>query len=388
MTNQELVIRKILDQIQERFQDKVVSIFGIGSYFDRTLGEDWVSHDIDIIVVLEDLKGSPKHDWTTARYEVLEVGSHKIWIGYSTPKALKKKDLFQKLSFSNYEWSIIELKYPQNSELLFGKNIRDQLPDPHHLEFDFDDIFRRSLYHLDKSYKGEIRDKNVEEAKFQFTKAVFKFCFYICLYHDTKFRHTTLKRITEQINELKKGEVIGGKILIILEVCVLFRRGKGFIKDFHSLRSDFTEYILSQLGRGELHREMNYRQLFMFLRESFGGLTFLMKILKKAKQRHKKEKMTPSIISPNEIQEITKKIYGTLFNDAESISFKGKKYNIERFAWSGLRHVDIGRYRFVEQNPNKHSVWAQKAREGDQILWVFKENDYYARIVNDEFKYL
>jgi hypothetical protein len=388
MNDKDIVIQKILDQIKQRFQDRVISIFGIGSYFDKTLGDDWISNDIDIIVVLNDLKRSPKHDWTTARYEILKIKGYKIWVGYSTTEALKKKELFQKLSFSNYEWSIIELKYPQNSELLYGKNIRDQLPDPNQLEFDFDDIFRRSLYHLDKSYKVEVRDKNVEKSKFQFTKAVFKFCFYLSLYHDPKFRHTTLKRITERINELRKGEVIASKILIILEVCVLFRRGKGFIKDFHSLRSDFTEFILSQLGKGNLHREMDYRQLFMFLRESFGGLTFLMKILKKAKKRHQKEKMTPSIISQDEIKEISKKVYSALFSDVKSVSFKEKQYNIARFSRSGLRHVDIGRYRFVEQNPNKHSVWAQKARQGDQILWIFKENDYYARIVNGEFKLL
>jgi hypothetical protein len=64
---------------------------------------------------------------------------------------------------------------------------------------------------------------------------------------------------------------------------VLFRRGKGFGKDFHEIRSEFTQYLLTQLGKGVFHRKMNYRQLFMFLKESFRGLTYLMKILKKAR---------------------------------------------------------------------------------------------------------
>jgi hypothetical protein len=133
---------------------------------------------------------------------------------------------------------------------------------------------------------------------------------------------------------------------------------------------------------------MTYRQLFMFLRESFEGLTFLMRILKKAKQRHEKEKMPPSKISKKEIKEVSKEVYTALFNNQDSLVIKGTKYDIGRFPRSGLRYVDIGKYRFVEQNPNKKSVWAQMARQGDQILWVFKDNEYYARIVNGEFKLL
>lgn len=241
MNDPKPIINKIIGPVKEQYNDSVICIFGIGSYFDQTLPDDWISNDIDIIVILNDLDGTPRHEWTEVRFERKNMSGYEVWIGYNILDGVKDKNLFQAQSFSNYEWSIIELKYPENSVVLFGTNIRYQLPDIHKLEFDFDDIFRRSLYHLDRSYKTELKEKNPKKAKFQLTKAVFKFCFYLCVYHDRTFHQTSLKRITERINALKKREVIASKILIILEVCVLFRRGNKFIKPFHSLRNKFTE---------------------------------------------------------------------------------------------------------------------------------------------------
>ena len=74
-----------------------------------------------------------------------------------------------------------------------------------------------------------------------------------------------------------------------------------------------------------------------------------------------------------------------MFNNEKSVEVEGNTYNINVFPKSGLKYVDIDEFRFVEQNPNKNSNWAKMARAGKKIVWIFKHQSYYARVIDGKF---
>lgn len=87
-------------------------------------------------------------------------------------------------------------------ENLYQYLIQDQLPDITDLQFDYDDILARALYHLDKSIEQLFKMKKSFEAMIEFTKAIFKFSFYICIYFDTSYRSTSICDIKKKVREL------------------------------------------------------------------------------------------------------------------------------------------------------------------------------------------
>lgn len=279
-------ITSILNDLRIRFGEEIIAIYGVGSYFDKSLPSDWFKNDMDLIVVMDSLEATPKKEWTPVRFERKTYQGAKVWIGYNTLRGLLNKDLFKRESFANYEWSILDLKYSENSLFLYGDDIRDRLPGRSELNFDYDDVLRRSLYHLDRSYKVEVRDENIEKSKRFFTKAVFKFGFYLCVVLDGSFYSTSIRSITARINEfIHKGAVIE-EMGEFLEKSIIYRRTGGVETNFHKLRTRFSEYVFSNLGKGTFHRRMTYTQLKMFLETSFSGLRFLLQLIKKAKKKH------------------------------------------------------------------------------------------------------
>ncbi|TXT62961.1 MAG: hypothetical protein BAJALOKI3v1_460002 [Promethearchaeota archaeon] len=276
------LIDSLIKDFRIRFDENIVSIFGIGSFFDKTLPGDWIKKDIDIVVILNSVETLPKKDWTTAKFEKRQSDGFNIWIGYNSLRSLLNKDLFSRESFSNYAWSILDLKYPQNSVLLYGKDIRSDLPKRSDLQFEFDDILKRSLYHLDQSYRAEYREKNMEISKHALTKAVFKFCFYLSVFFEQNFTSTSIRTIAKQLNRFVKEGIIKKKILEILRECILYRRTNQFRIEFHTLRMDFMQYLISNLGEGTFHARMNYPTLIEYLENSYRGLEYIIKLLKKA----------------------------------------------------------------------------------------------------------
>ena len=121
----DLLIKEVLDDLKSRFSGHIVSVFGIGSYFDENLPSNWIKNDVDLVAIVDSLEVVPKQDWTEIRYEKKQIGDKEIWIGFNSLEGFKGREQFRKQAFSNYEWSLIDLKFPENSTLLYGRNVRD-----------------------------------------------------------------------------------------------------------------------------------------------------------------------------------------------------------------------------------------------------------------------
>jgi hypothetical protein len=62
---------------------------------------------------------------------------------------------------------------------------------------------------------------------------------------------------------------------------------------------------------------------------------------------------------------------------------------VRRFPRSGLRHVELGGGAvLVEQNPQKSTEWAERARRGRRVAWVLRDGEYLARVVDGEVTFL
>ena len=274
---QDPLIKNILTDLKSRFSKHVVSVFGIGSYFDDNLPDNWIKNDVDLIVIVDSLKTIPKQDWTEVRYEKKQIGDKEIWIGFNTLEGLQNREQNKKESFANYEWSLLDLKLPENSVLLYGRNVRNQLPEVSRLQFDYDNVLIRSLYHLNKSFK----DNSSLESMREFTKGVFKFSFYLCIYFDSQFRLTSIVKIGEKIKLLVSDKKINSNINSYLEEAVIFRMTSQFKNEFASLRDEFVKFVLSLLMNGTLHQQMTRPALIRFFRETFGGFGYLIRFVKK-----------------------------------------------------------------------------------------------------------
>ncbi len=275
--NYDPIVEKILSDLRERFSDNIISVYGIGSYFDDELPSDWIKNDLDIVVIVKSFTNTPKYDWTNVRYEKKEIDDCGVWIGFHTLEGFNDKARFKNKSFSNYEWSLLDLKHPENSKLLYGQDIREQLPDTTKIKFNFDDILARSLYHLDKSL-GEAISKNLEESMREFTKSVFKFGFYLCIYFDQDFFYTSIRRIAVKIEKLKDDKLINRNFLEMVKKSIIFRRTNHFNENFRNLRNSFIILAFFLLVKGKLHRKFNYGELIKYLKESFGGFRYLIQM--------------------------------------------------------------------------------------------------------------
>ena len=74
--HQDRILNRILDDLVARYSDNIITIYGIGSYFDDTLPPNWVKNDLDIVVIVKTLKDIPKQDWTEIRYKRKEINGN------------------------------------------------------------------------------------------------------------------------------------------------------------------------------------------------------------------------------------------------------------------------------------------------------------------------
>jgi hypothetical protein len=285
------IISIIIDYLEDSFKDNIISVYGIGSYFDKTLPSDWKITDIDVIVIVNSFDKIPKHEWTEVRYETKNIKNSKVWLGYNTLQGLKKKNEFTHESFANYEWSVLDLKCPENSQLLYGNDIRIQLPKISDLIYDFDDIFTRSLYHLNKSLKETNSSEKSLISKREFTKAVFKFGFYLCKYFDKSYYLTSVLNTSTHIANLQIDNKIKKNIQYFIKESKIFRRTDKFSTNFKILRKNFIFFIFSLLRNGSLHRKLEFQELVNYLEKKFNGLPYLTRYIKTAKKIYDSSKI-------------------------------------------------------------------------------------------------
>lgn len=84
-------------------------------------------------------------------------------------------------------------------------------------------------------------------------------------------------------------------------------------------------------------------------------------------------------------EEVALKVYDAIFQGEEHVEVDGITRWIEKTSKSKLRCVKIEGLLYIEQNPNKSSKWAEKARDGAQIMWVMQGRRYLARVMDGNF---
>ena len=162
-----------------------------------------------------------------------------MFVGYNTIESYSDKKLFEGNSGANYEWSLICIKHPENSKLLYGEDIRDQIPGTDNIRFDFDNILIRGVYHLEKSFKN--------------SKTLFKFGFYFCVLHDKSFQLVSLAEIRKGLEQLYKSGKIDRQIFEYYETAFEYRNKGYYDSDFKSLRIKTRYYFISLLKKGKTH---------------------------------------------------------------------------------------------------------------------------------------
>ena len=319
---EDILVKSIITNLINRYSDNIIAIYGIGSYFDDSLPPNWEKNDLDMVVFVKSLDKIPKQDWTEVRFEKKEINSNQVWLGYNTIEGYQNRYTFSKESFSNYEWSLIELKNPENSKLLYGNDIRNQLPSTYKVNFDYDDILARSLYHLNKS----LGEENTSTAKHEFSKAVFKAAFYCCIFIDSSYRSTSIVDIGGKIKYQIRNYDFLKEMHEFLEETIIFRITGQFKTEFNTLQTNFVTYIFSLLDNGRLHKKVNYHKVMNYLTDSFRGFPYLIQEIRKLDIFKKKEikiaDLTYGIKNLSIIGTI-KEIFGTYRFDKEDAT-KGK----------------------------------------------------------------
>lgn len=283
-THQDPLIQKILHLIETRFAGNLNSVYGIGSYFDDALPSNWMKNDVDIVIFVESITNIPKEEWKQ-RFKPKKFNGFDVWFLFNTIEGFQEKKKFEEISeIANYEWSLIEIKLPENSKFLYGLDIRNKLPNIKNIKFDYDDILARALYHLEICLKQLTSRKDKNTAMKEFTKAVFKFSFYICIFYDPTFHFTSKLNIERKIFELVENKKFDELGYYFLTESIHFRKEQEFNEPFKDLLRSFIEYIFNLLGNGKLHKKMKYQKLRKYLETTFRGLPYLIKVLENAKQ--------------------------------------------------------------------------------------------------------
>jgi len=264
------VISRLLDEHKENF----ISLYGIGSYFDDNKTDDWISNDIDFIAVVENFDNILEDKNTSSRHKRMFIEEKDVFIAFHTIETLTSKELFNSVSFANYEWALHEIKLPENSKLLYGQDIRDRIPELNELGHDYEDILRRVFYHMEKSYKEEEKEDE-NKSKREFTKSIFKFCYYLSVLFDPGFQYTSSIKSAQKVKELSEQGKIGGEMPNFIENSILFRHKNVFIEDFNKVREDFLDYLFLITRNGDLHRKIDYHDLLKYLKDTYKGLNHL-----------------------------------------------------------------------------------------------------------------
>ncbi len=75
---------EIVNDVVNAYSDEIISIYGIGSYFDDKLPSDWIKNDLDLVVIVKSLDNIVKPDWTEVRYEKKQIRDKEVWLSFNT----------------------------------------------------------------------------------------------------------------------------------------------------------------------------------------------------------------------------------------------------------------------------------------------------------------
>ena len=262
----------IVQDLVERFSKNIISIYGIGSFFDRKLPGDWIKNDIDMLCIVKDMEKIPKtQDWSDVRKLDYDKDPYTANVFFNSLEGLKHKEIYEKESWANYKWALLDFKIPVNSVVLYGKHLFDELPEIDSISFDYEDLLRHAFYSLNLCFKL----KNKEASMKRFTKGVFKFGFLICVYFDESFRYTSIFDIASKISELEKEGKIGTFFYETILACVKYRRGIPFSEEFSSLRKEFVIYCFFLLFDENLWKKYDWKEIIEFCNTTYKGLDSL-----------------------------------------------------------------------------------------------------------------
>ncbi|MHA2039263.1 MAG: hypothetical protein ACW98X_22785 [Promethearchaeota archaeon] len=291
IVDEDLLVKQFVGKMKERHKENLIAIYGIGSFFDENLPVTWVKNDIDLILVIKSIKNIPKGVWDKRFYpEVIE--EYSVFSGFNTLEMYQNKEKFIEFSGANYEWAILEIKSPDNSKLLYGKDIRDQLPDINSLTFDYDDILARGLYHMEKS----LREKDINAAN-ELSKAIFKTSFYVCVYFAENFSSTSIIYIGKMLKDIVKIIKPVKEIEVFFEEAITYRSSGQFKTDLLTLRKEFITFLISLLKSGTLHKKIDDAQLKPYLTKFFGGFPYLIRFLDNPPRQMNVQNNEPKIIN-------------------------------------------------------------------------------------------
>ena len=74
------------------------------------------------------------------------------------------------------------------------------------------------------------------------------------------------------------------------------------------------------------------------------------------------------------------KAYEAIFSDQKTAKIEENTHKVRRTFRQSLRFLIVECYTFLEQNPEKNSVWGKMAKEGHRILWVIEDGDYIGQV--------
>ncbi len=281
-------VSPIIEELKTKLGENLIAIYGIGSFFDVSLPEEFQKGDVDVIAVVKSIESLPKQTWTETRYDTSDIRGIPALIHFNSLDSYQAKETFERQSWSNYEWSVVELKNPKNSMFLYGTDIRTQLSEIN--VFDYDGILKRALFHLDKSFRHSLPPKNEFDAQREFSKAIFKLSFYLCVYFDKEYQLTSITEITKKMEKLAIENCLDKLPLECLKRALSFRKSGDFGSEFEELRLKFTFYLFSALSTGILHKKLKYEDLILYLKSTFNGLRNLISQMEKLKTSYYKKK--------------------------------------------------------------------------------------------------
>lgn len=259
-------IEKIILDLQSKFNENLVSVYGIGSAFMSQLPS---TSDVDLIVMLSNTDDCPRNDWSTFLFESVKINGTEIYYLYGTLDDYLDKQRFEKVSFANWEWAVRSLKF--GSKFLWGKDIRSNLPEP---DFSYDGIFLRSAYHLEFTSEYKLKDAELKgkpiNAHMRFSKSIFKFGFLLLAIHYPSMNVFDKEGIHDQLKSAVKEGKIEKQSLEFYDMAMTYRKGKPF-EDYENNRLRYMKLLIRETING---LGVSWDDVKSLLKKGFGSYPF------------------------------------------------------------------------------------------------------------------